>query len=530
MVVRVLSPLLVLVALVGAPASGATDIPPSASEATPATIVRLTATGSCAESAALAAAGAEQIDAKLRLWRLEPATAAALLPGLERRGAIADSQPEQSYDVAVTSVTPDPLEAEEWWRTQIGIEGLEAPGPGVPVTIVDSGLDVAHPEFAGRPDITLLNAQEPANIGGEHGTSVASVIGAPVNGVGIVGIYPRAVLRSWDAALGQGTRLESADIAAGILAAARAGKGVINLSLGGDRDVAIELAVSEAVASGSLVVAASGNDGTRGSPIGYPAALAHVTTVAATDQSGNVASFSSRSPYVDIAAPGDAILVASALGKNWHPSSGTSFSSPLVAGAAAWLWTARPSLDAGQVAEILRRSARDIGQPGRDSAAGFGILNVAAALALPSPIRDPYEPNDDVEEVAPNGDRNFRNAPALTTRTKQTTRIAGLVDGWEDPRDVYRVWLPASRQVTFRLSGTGDADLSLHAATAQTVAGRFASQGRLAQATARGTSERLTFVNARAGRWAYITVRLPARTLDSTYRLAVSSAKLKPAV
>jgi len=154
MVVRLLSPLLVLVALVGAPASGATDIPPSASEATPATIVRLTATGSCAESAALAAAGAEQIDAKLRLWRLEPATAAALLPGLDRRGAIAESQPEQSYDVAVTSVTPDPLEAEEWWRTQIGIEGLEAPGPGVPVTIVDSGLDVAHPEFAGRPDIT----------------------------------------------------------------------------------------------------------------------------------------------------------------------------------------------------------------------------------------------------------------------------------------------------------------------------------------------------------------------------------------
>ena len=66
-----------------------------------------------------------------------------------------------------------------------------------------------HPEFAGRPDLSLLNAQEPAGIGGEHGTSVASVIGAPVNGIGVVGIYPQAVLRSWDAALGEGTRLES---------------------------------------------------------------------------------------------------------------------------------------------------------------------------------------------------------------------------------------------------------------------------------------------------------------------------------
>ena len=111
------------------------------------------------------------------------------------------------------------------------------------MTIVDSGLDVSHPEFAGRPDIALLNAQEPAGVGGEHGTSVASVIGAPANGVGVIGIYPQATLRSWDAALGTGTRLESSDIAAGVLAAARAGHGVINLSLGGDRDLAVELAI-----------------------------------------------------------------------------------------------------------------------------------------------------------------------------------------------------------------------------------------------------------------------------------------------
>ncbi len=277
----------------------------------------------------------------------------------------------------------------------------------MPVTVVDSGIDVTHPEFAGRPDTSLLNTQEPAGIGGEHGTSVASLVGAPLNGVGLVGIYPQAVLRSWDAARGQGTRLESSDISAGILAAARAGRGVINLSIGGDRDLPIELAVSEAVATGSLVVAASGNDGDRGSPVGFPAALPHVTTVAATDRSGGVAAFSSRSPYVDIAAPGDGVFVASALGKDWRPSSGTSFSSPLVAGAAAWLWTVRPDLDAGQVAEVLRRSARDIDQPGRDPAAGFGMLNLAAAIAAPTPIRDPFEPNDDVEEVAPNGDRNL---------------------------------------------------------------------------------------------------------------------------
>ncbi len=287
-------PLRILAVLVAA--TSLAIAPSSASAAGgPATIVRLNAGSSCAESATLAAAGARLIDAKLRLWRLGPDVAGALLQTLEVRGAVEASQPERTYDVAATTATPDPLQAQEWWLSQIGIDGLTPPGPGIPITIVDSGLDVSHPEFAGRPDIALLNTQEPEGIGGEHGTSVASVIGAPVNGVGVIGIYPQAVLRSWDAARGAGTRLDSSDIAAGILAAARAGRGVINLSLGGDRDLAVELAISEAVASGSLVVAASGNDGDRGGSSSYPAALPHVTTVAATDQSGSVTAFSSRS-------------------------------------------------------------------------------------------------------------------------------------------------------------------------------------------------------------------------------------------
>ena len=171
----------------------------------PATIVRLTAAASCAESATLAAAGAQLVDAKLRLWRLRPDVAGALLPTLEDRGARrVRRRPSTRTTSQRRTATPDPLQAQEWWLSQIGIDGLTPPGPGIPVTIVDSGLDVSHPEFAGRPDIALLNTQEPAGIGGEHGTSVASVIGAPANGVGVIGIYPQAVLRSWDAALGDG--------------------------------------------------------------------------------------------------------------------------------------------------------------------------------------------------------------------------------------------------------------------------------------------------------------------------------------
>jgi hypothetical protein len=270
-------------------------------------------------------------------------------------------------------------------------------------------------------------------------------------------------------------------------------------------------------------VAASGNDGDRGSPLGYPAAYPHVTTVAATDKTGGVAAFSSRSRYVDLAAPGADILVASALGRNWRPASGTSFASPIVAAAAAWVWTARPTLTAGQLAEILRRSARDLPPAGRDQASGFGMLNVAAALALPAPVVDPYEPNDDIDEVSPNGDRFVAKAQPLTTTSRRTTRIAGRVDAYEDPRDVYRTWLAAGQRFSATLTSSSDGELALYAGTAPSVVGRFATTGRLAVVSTRGTTERLVYANGKRGRWGYIVVRLPSGTLDATYRLRVAN-------
>ena len=499
------------------------------SEGGQATIVRLSSTAACAEPARLLRAGAEEIDAKLRLWGLPSEVASDLLPRLRARGAVAAARPEQTYRVTARAVTPDPLEVDEWWRAQIGIDGLAPPGPGIPITLVDTGIDLAHPEFAGRPDTVALNEQEPPGIGGNHGTSVASVLAAPLNGVGLVGIYPQAALRSWDIALGAGTSLDSREIAAGILAAARSGRGVVNLSVGGSRDLAIELAVQEAVALGSLVIAASGNSGEEGNPIGYPAALPHVTTVAATDRSGRVASFSSRSPYVDLAAPGVGIPVAIAESRDWRPEDGTSFATPIVAGAAAWIWTMRPELSARQVAEILRRSARDIGQAGRDSASGFGMLDVGAALALPAPVRDPFEPNDDINMVNPKSDLYFSNAPPLTTPAKLRSRIAGRVDEWEDAHDVFRVWLPARRWVVATLKASANSGLALFSSSARTVEGRFATAGRLARAQAESTSERMVYRNTGAGRWAYVAVTLPPTTDSSTYTLAVSSKKNRPA-
>jgi len=107
-------------------------------------VIQLTAAAACRESARLMQAGAEQVDGRLRLWRLEPRLAATLVPTLRARGDVVFAQHERTYRMAATTDTPDPLQGEQWWLSQIGIDGLTPPGPGVPVTIVDSGLDVSQ--------------------------------------------------------------------------------------------------------------------------------------------------------------------------------------------------------------------------------------------------------------------------------------------------------------------------------------------------------------------------------------------------
>ncbi len=143
------------------------------------------------------------------------------------------------------------------WLGQVGGDRLEPPGPGVAVTLIDSGLDVEHPEFAGRPDTELLNPQTVSGGREFHGTAVASILAAAANGVGVVGIYPHLRLRVWDAS--PNGFLNSREAIEGIEAASGHGPGVINLSFGGQSKSRFEEeAILRAVARGVLVVIRSG--------------------------------------------------------------------------------------------------------------------------------------------------------------------------------------------------------------------------------------------------------------------------------
>jgi subtilisin family serine protease len=427
-----------------------------------------------------------------------------------RAGLPQPSKPAHVLAAAADQDT-DPLVPFEWWRAAIGADQLNSPGTGKPVTVVDSGLDITHPEFASRPNTEILNRQTTSEPDEDHGTAVSSVVGATNNGVGLVGVYPNAVLRMWDAS--PFGILDDVSAVQGIRAAALRGPGVINLSFGGETDdPMLQAAIDFAVRSGSLVVAAAGNDGGFGSPPNYPAFYPHVLTVGATDRSNQVAAFSSVSPTVDLAAPGVDMPIAEPLAVEpagyTTDAAGTSFASPLVAGAAAWVWTVRPDLDNSQLFEIMRRSATDIGTPGFDSASGYGLLNIPRALSYKTPLRDPQEPNEEPREIEAKGLFSKATAP-LTVPGRTTGSIAARVDRSEDPIDLYRAWAPAGLVLRAHVTGSVRVRVLQRAGHMRALA-----VGR------RGTG---TYRNRARGTYVYIEVRPATRLAE--YRLRITAAR-----
>jgi subtilisin family serine protease len=435
---------------------------------------------------ALRRAGGVKIATALPVWRVPSRSALRVLPGLVQNGLVAEISADQPL-----STYAEPLEPLEWWIPVVRANQAVAPGPGRPLTIIDSGVDITHEEFAARPSTNVMNVQSTVARNEEHGTAVASVAAAPVNNLGLVGIYPQVALQIWDASpLGDG--LSVADVVQGLDQAIRRGPGVVNLSIGSPFNNAVfEAMIAVTVGSGTLVVAAAGNSRDRGNPLEYPASYPHVLTVGALDTNGAPAFFSSSSRHVDLSAPG--VNVPGAVPGTYLPPpnsyayfSGTSFASPLVAGAAAWVWTARPTLDAAQLFEVMRASAQDVPAPGYDPFSGFGRLDLPTALTIAPPALDPQEPNEDVVYVRRNGLVRRATAPLLA-RGKKSGAVKARLDSGEDPRDVYRFWIPGRRaaSIALRPSG-GDVDL---AAWGPRTASVF-EEGSQRRRDSRGLSER----------------------------------------
>jgi hypothetical protein len=479
--------------------------------------------------------GGIRIARSLPVWRV--ASRAAL-----RIAARADIvEPDRFIPATVHFTAGDPLVPEQWWINSIGANAAEPPGPGKPVTVIDTGVDLGHAEFAGRPSTTALNGQSVAGTTEEHGTAVASTIGAVPNGVGIVGVYPQAALQIWDASP-SGPGISVSEVVAGLDAAIRRGPGVINLSVGSPfRDSLLEAVVTVAFGTGSLVVAAAGNDRQRGNPLEYPASFSHVLTVGAIDQNSRPASFSSGSQFVDLVAPGQGIPVAVPVTVNptgYAYFSGTSFAAPLAAGTAAWVWTRRPSLHVTQLFDLMRSTPRDIEALGFDQFSGYGRLDVARALTAAPLPRDHSEPNDDVDHIKPR--RLFRQAaPPLNIPRHLRATLRARLDFSEDTRDVYRVWVAGRRATAITILPTADLDLALWGPRTESVFEGGSARRRDLKALSEKRGKRRESVRirntARHGAYYYVEVytstsTAPVRRVGAvSYKLTISTAALKGA-
>ncbi len=273
-------------------------------------------------------------------------------------------------------------------------------GAPVTVAVVDSGVDLQHPDLVGS---FAGGGRDFVNGGGirsddftSHGTLISGLITGNFNEAGIVGIaYDAKVLpiKAFHGPFGGGIEvLQAIDYAA-----SRGDVRIINLSLGGPLLGPAEIStVQGAAARGKLLVMAAGND-TAADP-DFPARLAPQLSgrgiaVGALGADGNIAAFSNRAGVTRdyfLLAPGTDIWSTVANG-SFAPVSGTSFSTAYVSGAAALLAQLFPNLAVEEIAEILLVSATDLGAPGPDSTYGRGRLNIGAAvqpigtLTVPTP-------------------------------------------------------------------------------------------------------------------------------------------------
>ncbi len=261
-----------------------------------------------------------------------------------------------------------------------------AKGDNVLVAVINSGVDIKHPELAGSIAGSFDTAKEPA-AAHKHGTAIAGLIAAHAKLMGAAPAAKILAVHAFDPndAGAEGTTF---NILKGIDWAAAHGARVINMSFAGPADPAIHRSLEAARKKGIVLVAAAGNAGAKSPPL-YPAADPNVIAVSATDADDKLFEQSNRGPYIAVAAPGAQILVA-APDSGYEVSSGTSYSAAEVSGIVALMLQRKPDLTPDKVRNILQATAKDLGPKGPDAMFGAGLADAYGAVtAETAPIARP---------------------------------------------------------------------------------------------------------------------------------------------
>ena len=277
-----------------------------------------------------------------------------------------------------------------WGLQATGVVEAAETGKGVALAVLDTGLDLAHPDFAGRQiqSRSFVDGQQVQDVQG-HGTHTAGTAAgplAPTTGRRY-GIAHEATLLIGKV-LGDDGSGTDAQILEGIDWAITSGAKVISMSLGADLNevsAAYENVGRRALDAGSLIVAAAGNNAERAKGnvgfVGVPANSPSIMAVAAVDRNLAIADFSAASSQVeggqvDLAGPGVDVYSSWPQPKNTNTISGTSMATPHVSGIAA-LWSQRTGATGRQLWTQLVQAAQRLELPSSD--VGSGLVRAPGA-------------------------------------------------------------------------------------------------------------------------------------------------------
>ncbi len=255
-----------------------------------------------------------------------------------------------------------------------------ASGQGVVVAVIDSGIDVKHPELAGVVvgSFDALNSNEKPHA---HGTGIAGAIASHAR---LLGAAPSAQLLAVRAFGTSGSSADSTsfNILKGLEYSVANKARVINMSFAGPTDPLLERALANVASRNIVMVAAAGNAGPKSPPL-FPGSDKNVIAVSATDANDQIFSASNRGKQVAIAAPGVDILVPAPEAK-YQITSGTSFSAAYISGVVALMIDRKPDITPAEVRGLLASTAKDLGPRGRDDDYGAGLADAFSAVTAVS--------------------------------------------------------------------------------------------------------------------------------------------------